>query len=50
VFNLLGKSVFSVKNSLSRQFVLKKEQIGEGVFIVKITQGQNSISKKVFFG
>jgi Secretion system C-terminal sorting domain len=49
VYNLLGKNVYSVKNSLSNQFILKKEQLGNGVFIVKISQGQNSISKKVFF-
>ena len=49
VSNLLGQNVFSLRNSVFKQFILKKEQIGKGIFIVKISQGQNSISKKVFF-
>jgi hypothetical protein len=49
VYNLQGQNVFSFKNSLSKQFILKKEQLGAGVFVVKISQGQNSISKKVLF-
>jgi hypothetical protein len=49
VYNLLGLNVYSLKNGSSNQFILKKEQVGKGIFIIKISQGQNSISKKVLF-
>jgi hypothetical protein len=49
VFNMLGQVVFSSNIDISKQVVLKKEQIGKGFFIVKISYGQNSVTKKILF-
>ena len=48
VYNLLGQAVFST-NTTSNQCVLKKEYIGKGTFMVKISSGQKLATKKIVF-
>jgi hypothetical protein len=49
VFNMLGQNVFSINKSDKTQWILKKEQVGKGVFLIKISDGKNSVSKKILF-
>jgi polyhydroxybutyrate depolymerase len=49
VFNMLGQQVFALKNINSTQWVLKKEDIGKGLFVVKINQGEKVIVKRIVF-
>ncbi len=49
VYNLLGQEVYAVKNQLNSPVVLKKDMIGKGLFIAKINQGQNVITKRLVF-
>jgi polyhydroxybutyrate depolymerase len=49
IFNMLGQQVFSFKNINAPQWTLKKEDIGRGIFMVKINQGEKTITKRVVF-
>jgi hypothetical protein len=49
VYNALGQNVFTDKTTNARNWVLKKQQLGKGVFVVTINTGQKSVTKKVVF-
>jgi Secretion system C-terminal sorting domain len=49
VYNTLGQNIFSTKTSNTKNWILKKKDIGKGVFIVTINTGQRSVSKKIVF-
>jgi hypothetical protein len=49
IFNILGQQVFSKNNIKEAQHILRKEQIGQGIFLLKINQGQKSVTKKIIF-
>jgi hypothetical protein len=49
VFNVLGQEVFSLKNIATNQWHLRKADIGQGLFIVKINQGNKVVIKRIVF-
>jgi polyhydroxybutyrate depolymerase len=49
VYNLLGQQVFSLKNLHQSQWILNKSDIGQGMFLIKINQGEKAVTKRVFF-
>lgn len=49
IFNMLGQQVFALKNIQTTQWELKKDDIGRGLFIVKINQGEKTIVKRIVF-
>jgi Secretion system C-terminal sorting domain len=49
VYNLLGQLVFSLKNIQQSQWLLNKADIGQGMFLVEINQGEKTVTKRVFF-
>ena len=49
IFNILGQQVFSKNNIQEAQHILRKEEIGQGLFLLKINQGQKSVTKKIIF-
>jgi polyhydroxybutyrate depolymerase len=49
IFNMLGQEVFALKNINTPQWTLKKEEIGRGVFIIKINQKEKVITKRIIF-
>jgi hypothetical protein len=49
VYNTLGQIVYTSKMGNSMQWRLKKEQIGKGLFVMKIVNGNSSISKNILF-
>jgi hypothetical protein len=49
VYNLLGENVFNLKNQQAKQVILNKKDIGHGMFVMKLRQGQEVILKKIVF-
>ena len=46
---MLGQQIFSLKNINTVQWTLKKEDIGRGMFIVKINQKEKVVTKRIVF-
>lgn len=49
VFNTLGQQVYASKNHTQTSLMLHKKEIGSGLFIVKINQGQKVATKRIVF-